>query len=454
MNFIGSPRHRAKAKIVEAALNTVREFLTDEMVLNSCRSAEHRWNRCRWCPVLTVLACVWKQLQATACARQVEDWVASLDADEAGGRMDGADFCAARRRLPQAVFQDAMRQVGLKASAQSGLTFKNLTVSIIDGTTVRTPNTPENAKGFGRSSNQNRRSRSPLARLVLLVCAGCGAVLSASIGTYATSEWELFLKMLLELPRNSLLIADRAYGSFLMFALTTQGGSHVLTRPRSGGGDRQARRRGRRLKRLAANDEIWEWDKPRRAHVSRPDLLPGCPDTLRVRLITRPVKRRGYRTWKLEIATSLLDSHAYPADELIHLYLQRWDIESDLRTLKTHYGMERLSGKTPDIVRKEIYSTLLASNCVIAVMGKSSQPVRGLSHTRARRLIVLFAERMVAVATKELPGLYLKLLALIAKATLDMDERPPQPRAIVQRQRTFPVLTTSRKAWRRAHHAA
>jgi hypothetical protein len=392
---------------------------------------------------MTVLACIWKQLQAAAPARQVEDWVASLATGYAG-RNDGSDFCAARRRLPVFIYLDLLRAVGACASAQAGFFFKGLPVWIADGTTLRTPNTPQNDGAFGRSSNQTRRSRSPILRLVVIVCAGCGAVLNTAAGSFCTSEWELFLIALSGLPRGGLFVADRAYASFLMFALMQQRGSHIVTRHNS-------RRCGRRLKQLGCGDEIHEWRRPKPSQVTRPDLLAGCPETILVRVITQRIERRGYRTWELQLATSLLDPHAYPAEELAALYLRRWDVELDLRVMKTHYGMARLTGKTPNTIYKEIYSILLACNCVFAVMSESGEPVRTLSHTRARTLILIIAERMAGAMAHQLPALYRQLLILIANAQLELQERPPQPRAIVQRPSTYPVLMMSREDWQRAH---
>jgi hypothetical protein len=447
MSGIGTRRRQAREKILAGALNPIRGFITDALIHDSCRTVKHSWNQCVWDPVLTLLACVWKQLHATASVRQVEDWVASLDSTAFSGSNDGADFCAARKRLPAGILRDIMRQVGAVCSARAGFFFNGLPVWIVDGTTLRTPNSPQNDAGFGRSSNQTRSSRSPILRLVILVCAGCGAVLSAAAGPYVWSEGELFLRVLREMPGGGLLIADRAYASFLTFVLVLRRGSHVLTRHNS-------LRRRNCIQRLGRGDEIHQWRRPGPKQVARPDLLDDCPETIKVRVITKQIERRGYRTWKLKIATTLLDPVAYPADQLAELYLRRWNIELDLRILKSEYGMARLSGRTPDVICKEIYSTMLAYNAVLAVMSESGETVRHLSHTRARKLLLNFADQMAGMLTASLPDAFRRLLALIARAKLQHQERPPEPRAIIQRPSTYPTLMTSRKAWRRAHHAA
>jgi len=63
-----------------------------------------------------------------------------------------------------------------------------------------------------------------------------------------------------------------------------------------------------------------------------------------------------------------LDITTYSTLEIVGLYGQRWDVELDLRHLKTTLGMDVLQCKTPSMVRKEIYVYLLAYNLLRGVM--------------------------------------------------------------------------------------
>lgn len=442
---IGNMVRETRSKILNAALNPVREFVTDPVVKEACARVGHAWRASLWSPTLCLLACVWKQLQTTS-ARQVEDWIATLGLSESSFR-DGKDFCDARKRLPFEVFYDVMQHVGRKATARSAKCFHSLPVWLMDGTTLRTPNTAANEAAFGRSKNKIRFSRSPILRLLSMVCAGCGAVLGVAIGGYRTSEVELLLSLLKQIPAGGLVLADRGLSSYLIFGSIRQRGAHLLTRY-------HATRRSRKAKSFGRYEWLEEWERPAPSHSTHPELLSGLPQTIEVRVITRVIRKRGYRDWTLKIVTTLTDRHTYPADELRDLYLQRWDIELDLRALKTHASMAQLTTKTPDLVRKEICSIMLAHNCVVAVMGDSGMPVRSLSHTRARQLLLTFAERMAAAPTIALPRLYRELLKLISESTLDQRKRAPQPRSLVQRASPYPVLMTSRDAWRRAQRVA
>ncbi len=53
---------------------------------------------------------------------------------------------------------------------------------------------------------------------------------------------------------------------------------------------------------------------------------------------------------------------------MLKIYEARWDVELDLKHIKTTLGMDVLRSKTPEMVRKEIYTYLLAKNLLRTVM--------------------------------------------------------------------------------------
>jgi hypothetical protein len=53
------------------------------------------------------------------------------------------------------------------------------------------------------------------------------------------------------------------------------------------------------------------------------------------------------------MVSTILDSKVAPKNKLKVLYRYRWNIELDLRNIKTTLGMERLRCKTPEMAIKE-----------------------------------------------------------------------------------------------------
>jgi hypothetical protein len=73
------------------------------------------------------------------------------------------------------------------------------------------------------------------------------------------------------------------------------------------------------------------------------------------------------------LVTTLLDGRGYTKKEVADLYLQRWDIELDLRSIKSVLQMDVLRRKTPEMVQKEIWMHLLAYNLIRGVMAKAAE---------------------------------------------------------------------------------
>jgi len=433
-----------KEKVLAGALLPIRQFLPVQDVESWCRESKHVWRERHWGPAIALLGCIWKQL-LEASAREVEDWLASLGS--LGGKRDGHDFCAARERVPVEIFKRAVRHVGEQPAQQRGRVFRGLRVQLLDGTTSRVPRSKANADHFGHSRNGHRCSTLPVVRWMVLVCAGSAAVVDAAVGAYACSEMRLARDIIERLSQGRLLVTDRGLSAFLLLYLAHKRGSHVLAR-------QHQTRRGTRVRKLGLNDEIHSWARPSRWRTVWPDLLSQCPPCMEVRVIRSTVRRPGYRDSTLEICTTLLDPELYSREALVELYLERWNVEVDLRTLKGGYGLTRLTGRTPGVVEREIYSGLLAYNCVRALQASSALQPRKLSHERSRTLLMNMAERMSGARTAHLPELYKLLLKLIGETHAIEQERLPEPRALVQRPSTFPVLTTTRRAWRKKHAAA
>ncbi|MEQ8667747.1 MAG: transposase [Pirellulales bacterium] len=57
---------------------------------------------------------------------------------------------------------------------------------------------------------------------------------------------------------------------------------------------------------------------------------------------------------------------------LADLYRQRWSNELDLRSIKSEMGMECLRCKTPELVRKEVWTHVLAYNLIRTIIAQAA----------------------------------------------------------------------------------
>ena len=85
------------------------------------------------------------------------------------------------------------------------------------------------------------------------------------------------------------------------------------------------------------------------------------------------VEQPGFRVNELVLVTTRLDAEAYTMQEVARLFLQRWDIELDFRSIKCALQMDVLRCKTPEMVRKEIWMHVLAYNLIRGVMTEAAE---------------------------------------------------------------------------------
>jgi len=99
-------------------------------------------------------------------------------------------------------------------------------------------------------------------------------------------------------------------------------------------------------------------------------------------------------TWLAPIGSNWL----YTVEDLAELYCKRWQVELDIRSLKTHMQMEHLRCESPEMVRKEIYAHMIAYNSIRDLIVHTStiyqtSPTR-LSHKGEVQALNAFAEKL------------------------------------------------------------
>ena len=76
------------------------------------------------------------------------------------------------------------------------------------------------------------------------------------------------------------------------------------------------------------------------------------------------------------VVTTLLDAEEVTAHDLAELYRARWNAELDLRSLKQTMQMDILRCKTPELVRKEIWTHILAYNLIRTIIAQAANKHR------------------------------------------------------------------------------
>jgi len=437
-------------QFTHAAALPFADILPAEQVQQAVQAEHARFRDRLFNPAVTLWMFLSQVLDASHCCRHA---VARFLAWRLSQRLapcsaDTSAYCKARGRLPEAVLARLVRQTGQRASDDrpSGWRWAGRVVKVVDGTTVSMPDTPANQQAFPQSRAQKAGVGFPLARMVVLFSLAVGTALDAAFGPYRgkqTGELSLFRQLHDRLERGDILLADRHFCSFWELALVRERGGDVVTRLH------QHRRADfRRGRRLGPCDHVVRWAKPPRPEWMTPEEHAGLPAVLAVRELRVRVTRPGYRTRVLIVATTLLDADAFSTQDVALLYRVRWFAELDLRALKATLQMGILRGKTPVMVRKEIWAHLLAYNLIRGLMADAAAEAGllpwQLSFAGALQTVVAFAPLAWSWEEKwESISVALRV-ALREHRVCDRTGRV-EPRAQKRRPQHYPLLTEPRE---------
>jgi len=286
---------------------------------------------------------------------------------------DTGAYCQARKRLPEKFFSTVACETGraLEAGVDRKWRWKNRRVHMFDGSTVSMPDTAANQRAYPQLYNQAPGVGFPIARIAAIISLSCGAILDLGISRYAgkgQGEVSLLRKLWSIFQSGDVLLTDCGLSSWTELVLLQQRGVDCVTRLN------KARRTAdfRRGKRLGKEDHIVRWPKPPKPRTVDRKTYDTLPDFLTVRELRVSVEQPGFRTKSIIVGTTLLDPQEFTRDDLAQLYRARWHQELDLRSIKVTLQMDILRCKSPELVRKEIWTHVLAYNLIRTVMAQAA----------------------------------------------------------------------------------
>lgn len=270
-------------------------------------------------------------------------------------------YCRARLKMPKLVAMDVCDHTleQLLVLMREEVPDVGRPMFAIDGSTLRLQHCPELVRTFPPGSNQHGENHWPTLLLVAFHDAHTGLALRPSwgpmYGKKAVGEQQLAAEALQRLPLDAIVLADGDFGIFA-FAHTVEQTQRSmilrLTKARAmkvlGGEDL---RPGRRRK---VKWEASRWDRD-----SHPDL----PEGAAVKGWVVACRNPGRREEMLYFFTTL----DVKPKRILSLYGSRWNIETDLRSLKRTVDLHQVNSKSQAMVEKEILMAVCAYNIVRAV---------------------------------------------------------------------------------------
>ena len=431
--------------------------LSEEIVAQAVTALEVVWKKRIYTPLVTLWMFLGQVLSADhSCRAAVAHLIAHrVSQGQSPCSPETGAYCQARKRLPEAFFSEVARQTGraLDTNANSKWLWKGRRVYAYDGSTVSMPDTPENQKAYPQPATQKPGLGFPLARIAVVVSLSCGAVLDLGICRYAgkgQSELGMLRTLLNMFLPGDVLLADRLMCSWTDMVMLKQRGVDLVTRLSKRKAD------FRRGKRLGKGDHIVKWFKPTKPRSIDQATYNSLPEFLMVRETRVRVEQPGFRSRTIIVVTTLLDAEEISASDLAHVYYTRWNVELDLRSIKETMQMGVLRCKTPELVRKEIWTHLLAYNLIRTIMAQAatrhdidprSISFKGAIQTLAafQPLIAIQGQHDLAIRT----NLYQQLLDAIAAHRVADRSGRFEPRLRKRRPKHYGFLRKPRNETKR-----
>ena len=348
-------------------------ILSEQIVAQALTAIEAFWMDRIYSPLVTLWVFLGQVLNADhSCRAAVARLIAHrISQGQSPCSSETGAYCQARKRLPEKFFSDVARQTGraLEANVDPNWLWKGRRVHVFDGSSVTMPDTPANQRAYPQPVVQKPGLGFPLAHIAVVFSLACGAVLDLAICRYAgkgQSElgmlrklWDMFLP-------GDVMLADRLMCSWTEMVLLKGRGVDTVTS--------LCKRKAdfRRGKRLGKGDHIVQWPKPTKPRTIDRKTYNSLPEFLTVRETLVRVEQAGFRTQTIIVVTTLLDREEITGDDLAQLYRARWNAELDLRSLKQTMQMDILRCKTPELVRKEIWTHLLAYNLIRTIIAQAA----------------------------------------------------------------------------------
>ena len=316
-------------------------------------------------PTVTLSMFMQQALQADgSCQNAVNGWAAQRVANGLGAMSVGTGgYCRARQRLAQSMVQELARESGrlLGERAPMHWRWRGRAVKLVDGTGLSMPDTAANQAVYPQPQSQAEGVGFPQTTMVVVVCLSTGAALDAANGPYSgkgSGELGLFRSLVAAFQPGELMLADALYCNWFLIATLMDRGVDVLFKQH--GSRHTDFRRGHRL---GPRDHVVRWPKPTRPQWMTPEQYKDFADEIELREV---------RVHHQVLVTTLRDHRQVDKQALHDLYERRWNVELDLRSLKTTMGMETLHCQTPEMNEKELWVHLLAYNLIRLLMAQAA----------------------------------------------------------------------------------
>jgi hypothetical protein len=317
---------------------------------------------------------------------------------------------------------------------------------LLDGSTLLLPHSEDLVRAYPPPRNQHGASHWSVMRVLVahevvsgLAVRPCWGPMD---GPQAVSEQGLAKQMLLRLPAGSVVLGDRNFGVFSMAYHARQQQHPCLFRLT----ELRAQKLNGRVLPNAGTDRQIVWTCSREDRRSNPELAEQA--SVEGRLVVVKACDAEGKKQKLYFFTSL----DLPVDQILSLYGYRWNIETDLRSLKREVRLHMLTAQSQAMAEKELVLGVAAYNLTRGAISEVAAILqvspRQFSFSMARDTINAFLPLFAAAGNEaERQKLGQQMFRILSQSLLPRrrKRRPSAPRKIWPRPCAFPKRKVNQK---------
>jgi hypothetical protein len=203
---------------------------------------------------------------------------------------------------------------------------------------------------------------------------------------------------------------------------------------------------------LGPGDHLVTWTRPARPDWMSEELYARIPETMTLRELQFEVTEPNCEPEMITVVTTLTDPVAYPKEDIAALYGYRWNAELDIRDIKQTLGLDQARCKRPEMVRREVWVTLLAYNLIRKLIATAAarhgkQP-RQLGFTLACQTALSSWMLLATGSCRDVRGLWESALRRIADNEVKLRPGRIEPRVLKRRKHGYPLMTRPRQELR------
>jgi len=314
-----------------------------------------------------------------AIADELEAFFQTLHGDEPQALfVTQSAFTQARKKLKSSAFIELNRLL-VEGAAQQGQRWKGFRLCAVDGSVLNLPDIPALRAHF-QPEARNR----PQARASQLYDVLNHVTLDAELAPLAVDERTLAARHLEQSRERDLIIYDRGYPAFHLFALHRHLGRDFCARSS--------------WNLYNETRDFWLSSKAEQRVTLKP-AAEARKQCQQVGLSIEPIEVRLIRvdlpSGEPEILiTSILDETLIPASDFKALYHLRWGVEEDYKKMKSRLELEQFSGLTVLAVEQDFHAKIFSKNLTSLLVNAAQHCVDKQTAHRKRRYRVNFTRAL------------------------------------------------------------